>query len=202
MHHRQETAMKRDVNQKYNTNSSILENPYSLSHTEREIIRNVWTIGSPIILIIGTIDYIMSIIIFSRKRMRNRTLGIADLLSLLGLLRYYIREITYVDIRNTTENACKLHTLLVYCMRHFTAWILVTVPIERFIAVWYPFKANIICTKRNGAFALTAVGVIIFSVNAHYLCSMKFKVTSSNSTTSCICIMRSSIVLSLYECAV
>ena len=125
-----------------NTNHSNLENPYSLSHAERGIIRKVWTIGSPIILIIGTIGNIMSIIIFSRKRMRKRTsmyfivLGKADLLSLLGLLRYYIRELTDVDIRNTSEIACKLHILLAYCMRQYTAWILVTVTLERFISVW------------------------------------------------------------------
>ena len=39
MHNGQETVIERDVNQERNTNHSNLENPYSLSHAEGEIIR-------------------------------------------------------------------------------------------------------------------------------------------------------------------
>ena len=62
---------------------------------------------------------------------------------------------------------------------------MVTVTIERFISVWYPFKANIISILRNGAIGSTAVGAILFGENAHYLWSMED--ISSNSTTSHIC---------------
>ena len=176
------------------TDHNYFERSSSVIYASDDVKRRVWTICSPIILVIGTIGNILSILVFARKGMRNLTsalylivLAIADLLLLyLGLLRYYIRELTDVDIRDTSETACKLHIIFVYFMRHFTSWILVSVTVERFISVWYPFKAKIICTLRNGAIVLAALGLVLFSANLHSLWTMEL-VSTSNTTDSYEC---------------
>ena len=173
-------------------NGNALEN--SCKNVDSEIKRKIWTISSPILLVFGTVGNTLSIITFSRKELRKNTsalyfivLAIADLLSLyLGLLRYYIRELIFIDIREKNEVVCKVHVFLVGFIRHFSAWILVTVTIERFIAVWYPFKAKTICTMRNGAIALAVLGVLVFSANAHSLWTMEF-VPEFNTTDSFQC---------------
>ena len=173
-------------------NGNALEKSYK--YFDSEIKRKIWTISSPIILVFGTVGNTLSIITFSRKELRKNTsalyfivLAIADLLLLyLGLLRYYIRELTNIDIREKNELVCKVHVFLVSFMRHFSAWILVTVTIERFISVWYPFKAKAVCTMRNGAIALAVLGVLVFSANAHSLWTMEL-VPAFNTTNPFKC---------------
>ena len=145
-------------------------------HPDLEKAHYIWVIWSPITIVMGTIGNVLAIVVLSRKEMRKATssmyliiLAVSDIFVLyLGLLRNFIRELYDVDVRDHSEPVCKLHIFLVYFTGHFSAWVLVAVAVERFISVWFPFKAKVLCTRRNGLFALLLLVAILLAADGHF----------------------------------
>ena len=152
--------------------------PYdTFDEPEEEIAHYIWLISSPIVIAIGIIGNTLSILILSRKRMRKHTsafyftvLAVTDLLVLnVGLLRHFLVALMGYDlIRTYSQESCKIHTFLVYFLGQFSAWVLLSVTFERFISVWFPFKARYICTRKNAAIGLVILAVFISSANVHF----------------------------------
>ena len=143
----------------------------------RQTSHLIWVIGSPIILALGTMGNALAIVVLTRKRMRRISsaflltiLAIFDTLMLyLGLLRHFIRELTGVDIRDNANGAwCKWHIFLLYYTRHMSSWVLVAVALERFVSVWFPFKAKTLCTHRNAAYGLICLALPLGMINTHF----------------------------------
>ena len=136
----------------------------------------IWKISSPIVMTLGTIGNTLAIVVLSKKKMRRMpssliliVLAVSDLLMLyIGLLRHCIREYTGVDIRYFTLTGCRIHIFLVYFINHLSAWLLVAVALERFISVWFPFRAKTICTHRNAALGVCAIAVALVGINLHF----------------------------------
>ena len=143
---------------------------------ENIIVYYILVVCSPILIVFGTIGNAIVITVLSRRRMRQATssfflilLAVVDLMVLnLGLMRDFIRALTDLDIRKFSQVGCKVHIFLVYFCRHFSAWILVAVAVERFISVWFPFNAKAICTHRNGTIALSIIAVVLTTINSHF----------------------------------
>ena len=145
-----------------------------------QLATTLWKVGAPIIIGMGTLFNILTIIVLLRKRMRSSSssrylivLAVCDILALnVGLLRHYIKEVMKVDIRNFSDASCKIHVFLVYFFTHLSGWILIFLAVERFIAVWFPFKAKVLCTPKKGTAALVAIVVSLFAINAHFFWTM------------------------------
>ena len=143
---------------------------------QEEVEHTIWKISSPIVMTLGTIGNTLAIVVLSKKKMRRMpsslfliVLAVSDLLMLyLGLLRHCIRVFNEVDIREFTLTGCKVHVFLVYFIKHFSAWLLVAVALERFISVWFPFRAKTICTHRNAAFGVCAIAVALVGINLYF----------------------------------
>ena len=152
--------------------------PYNtFNEPEEEIAHYIWLIGSPIVIAIGIIGNTLSILILSRKRMRKHTsafyftvLAVTDLLVLtVGLLRNFLVALMgYDPIRTYSQASCKIHTFLVYFLGQFSAWVLLSVTVERFISVWFPFKARYLCTYKHAAIGLVILAVCLSSANFHF----------------------------------
>ena len=163
---------------------------------EEEIAHYIWLIGSPIVIAIGIIGNTLSILILSRKRMRKHTsafyftvLAVTDLLVLnVGLLRNFLEALMEYDpIRSYSQASCKIHTFLVYFLGQFSAWVLSSVTVERFISVWFPFKARYICTRKNAAIGLVILAVFLCSANVHFFWTRGLS-TLGNDTVKVYCI--------------
>lgn len=76
----------------------------------------VWLIGSPTLLIVGTLGSIISITVMSRKNLQLShaivfllALSVMDLLVLYtGLLRHWMKQLTGTDIRAYSSLSCKV----------------------------------------------------------------------------------------------
>ena len=166
------------------------DKPQSIFRTKQEeIANNVWLICSPIILALGTIGNILAIVVLSRKQMRWKTssfplriLALVDLMMLyLGLLRQLVRTSTQVDIRHLSQLGCKLHLVLLYTAKHFSAWILVFLAVERFIVVWFPFRSRTLCKRRNEVVGLVIIGICLLAINSHFFLTYGETLRISNS---------------------
>ncbi|CAH1794123.1 unnamed protein product [Owenia fusiformis] len=136
----------------------------------------IWIYVPPILIILGTLGNTCSILVLSRKRMRTNTtslfliaLAIVDTLVLwTGLLRYWIRSLISVDVRNISSAGCKVHMFLVYTLTHLSSWFLVMVAIERLIAVYFPHKVKLLCTRMTFLMSMLTVILTIFALNMHF----------------------------------
>ena len=143
---------------------------------QEEVANTIWKISSPIVMTLGTIGNTLAIVVLSKKKMRRMpsslfliVLAVSDLLMLyLGLLRRCIQQFNGIDIRHFTQAGCKVHVFLVYFINHLSAWLLVAVALERFISVWFPFRAKTICTHRNAALGICAIAVALVGINLHF----------------------------------
>ena len=173
------------------------EFPYSYFRSESELRTGVllWQIVSPILIVCGTIGNVLSMIVLSRKNMRQSVsstyllgLSAADLMVLyVGLLRQWLRYLGF-DIRLATNWLCKLHWWLLYVTLDFSVWLLIMVTIERVISTFKPFSTRILCTRKRAKVAITAVGITVLVCNSHVLYGMERTITSvENGTFSYNC---------------
>ena len=176
--------------------------PYRRFETpHEEAAHTIWKISSPIVMTLGTIGNALAIVVLSKKKMRRMpsslfliVLAVSDLLMLyLGLLRHCIRVFNEVDIREFTLTGCRTHVFLVYFIKHFSAWVLVAVALERFISVWFPFRAKTICTHRNAALGVCAIAVALVGINLHFFWTQGeriVRIANSNRTRKYACYHR------------
>ena len=162
-----------------------------------QLATTLWKVGAPIIIVMGTLFNILTIIVLLRKRMRSSSssrylivLAVCDILSLnIGLWRHYIKEVMKVDIRNFSDAGCKIHVFLLYFFTHLSGWVLIFLAVERFIAVWFPFKVKVFCSPKKGTAALVAIGISLLAINAHFFWTMGLIsfITGPNEEKQLIC---------------
>ena len=121
----------------------------------------------PVIVVVGTIGNILAYIIFSRKRFENtifatyfRFLLIIDTIGLvylaLGKFLYFKYEI---NIRDFNVSLCRLTMLLAYSVPPISAYILVAISIDRWLAI---SKPTILLFRRKRSFQIgVCIGIIV-----------------------------------------
>ncbi|XP_046334323.2 probable G-protein coupled receptor 139 [Haliotis rufescens] len=157
------------------SNCSNEENEAILPNEETANL--LWTIISPILLLLGTVGNLLSIVVLTRKAMRKSNmskyltcLAVADLAVLyVGLLREWVLHGFEKDIRDVHTVACKIHAWLTYSSLHTSAWIQVSMTIERTVFVWRPLRYRILCTKRVATISVGIVISICLILNSHFL---------------------------------
>jgi hypothetical protein len=125
----------------------------------------------PVIVLIGTLANILAFIIFSRKKFEKtifstyfRILLIIDTIGLVYLaMGKFIRFKYKINIRDFNEHLCRLTLLLAYSIPPISAYILVSISIDRWLTI---AKPNVFHLRRKPAFQ---IGVCIFIIAANLL---------------------------------
>ncbi len=102
-------------------------------------------------------------------------LAVCDTLSLLtGLLRKWVINLNGVDMRNSSEVACRVHTFLTYTCQVVGSWTLVVFTLDRTVSVLLPLKSKTLCTYRRVAllWAVAAAVVCLFNSQIFFLFSI------------------------------
>ncbi|CAH1786278.1 unnamed protein product, partial [Owenia fusiformis] len=162
-----------DTGQRPETNTSNYKTYKTIGTTETQ--RKIWNYWSPLIIVFGTFGNALSLCVLGRKKMRSRTtsvyliaLACVDMGALwMGLVPHWLNYIN-TDIQPYgTSSGCKILTFLLYVCVHLSAWILVTVTIERIIAVFIPLKAKSLCEIKVSFISLLVLilGIICLNLN-------------------------------------
>ncbi len=135
-----------------------------------------------VLVISGTVGNILSFIVLQsyvfRKLASSYILSALALVDtgvlLTGLLRHCILAFSggTVDIRSYSSASCKIHTFLTFCLMQISAWTLVLVTTARLISAVVPYKAHIICSRRNVLLALSIVIAVLVLLNSHMFFTM------------------------------
>ena len=168
------------------TNTSMEEDYDDFTtYSEYQASILIWKVVPPILILLGTIGNILSIVVLTRKSIKDSTtalyltfLAASDLCVLYtGLLRQWIRYLFKYDVRNLSEAVCKIHIWLVYSSLDFSAWIIIAFTLERVICVWCPFSAKTKCNRKYAMALLIAILLFLLALNSHMLYGLVNKET-------------------------
>lgn len=145
-------------------------------YAEYVIAINLWKYGSPILLILGSVGNLITFIVLMQRKNRVSStamfliaLAVSDILILwTGLFREWIRHQNGKDIRTYSEFGCRLHLFLTYLSFQCSSWFLVTVTVERLIAVLLPHKIKNICNPRNAGIVILMIVILLMLLNGHW----------------------------------
>ena len=168
------------VNQTMDLNQSDEKGLDYHSYSEYKASIIIWKTVPPLLIIFGTGGNILSIVVLTRKSIRKSTTAIflifltfSDLCVLYtGLFRQWLIYLINTDIRHLSEAFCKIHTWLVYSSLDFSAWIIISVTLERIIAVWCPYSHNSKCSRQTALICIITLLTFILGLNAHLLYGM------------------------------
>ena len=116
-----------------------------MNHEAKEIIKNVFVLAIPFVLIWGVVGNAFSFIIFSRKKFRVtffsvyfRILAFTDTFTLLFIINDFSATYLNEDIQNSSFIMCKMFYYFIYSISPISAWILVTVSLDRMLNIIKP----------------------------------------------------------------
>ncbi|KAL7732258.1 hypothetical protein ACLKA6_018494 [Drosophila palustris] len=113
----------------------------------------------PIICCTGSIGNILSVFVFFMTKLRKLSssfylaaLAISDTCFLCGL---FVQWLNFLNINIYNQNYfCQFFTFFSYLASFCSVWFVVAFTVERFIAVMYPLKRQIMCTVRRAKIVL------------------------------------------------
>ncbi|ESO98843.1 hypothetical protein LOTGIDRAFT_158793 [Lottia gigantea] len=155
----------------------IVINSSFTEYTEYKAAMWIWRLCSPILILFGSVGNILSLIVLVRKRLRSSptmffltVLALVDLSVLyIGLLRLWFEYSYEINLRESSEFACRVHTFLVYFTLSYSVWIIVAVTIDRCIIVCAPFKAKTLSSLSKAKKTVLIIAIILICFNAHIL---------------------------------
>ncbi|KAL8581215.1 hypothetical protein ACOMHN_038315 [Nucella lapillus] len=139
----------------------------------------LWKVYPPVVILLGTFGNVMSIVIMSRMTSEESTVNIffiaiavGDLLVLYsGMMMNSWLEITF-DFRYITLSPV-LHYVLKWWVAPasgtFISWMLVSVSLQRVLAVVWPHLVSRIYTRRRVRFLIGSFAVFFACFHSHFL---------------------------------
>ena len=124
----------------------------SLQTTEQDtisiVLQNLFWYVPPVMFAIGIPGNLLSIMLvcrpaFTRSSMKPFIIALAvtdTSLLVLGLGRYWVKNVFQFDIRLTHMVACCTHTFLVYWLVHVCSWLVVGMTWQRTLVVVFPYN--------------------------------------------------------------
>ncbi|XP_041359828.1 lysophosphatidic acid receptor 6-like isoform X1 [Gigantopelta aegis] len=147
--------------------------------TERltETTRWLWKICGPLIFIPRLIGNFIAMWIFIKLKITSSKaflhlfiLAVTDTSVLFtNLGRVWIKYTFDLDVRNLSDTGCKIHEFFAYTFMDFSGWILVSLSIERFISVYFPFNFRQWRTIKIAILKLVFLFLLMCAINAHIL---------------------------------
>ena len=129
----------------------------------------------PVIVLVGTTGNALSAAVMLRRRMRTTSiycyllvLAVVDTMVLyISAFKTWLRFVSGVEWLHASTSACRALMFLIVVTIHLSAWLIVVVSADRFVAVWMPLRAMTLCTPRRALFICATVAVVIAAANVH-----------------------------------
>ena len=130
----------------------------------------------PIIIILGTFGNFMSFAVMMRRTMKKSStcfyitmIAVTDQMVLIfsGMHRWLTVLIKW-DAMVASPASCKILNFLIYFSFQLSAWLLVAMTIERFIAIQFPLKAAKYATVSRAKKVSLLLLIILIVINSHF----------------------------------
>ena len=159
----------------------------------------------PIIIFVGTFGNVMSFLIMVQREIRQTstffylaTLAVADTVVLyISAFKTWIMVLTGFELLHQSTAACKISIFLTQFCVHFSAWLIVAVTVERFLAVWFPLRATTMCNLARAKFVTVMIAMIFILINSHIFWTAKLH-TLHNGQVKCMSYAYENIVCKVF----
>ena len=129
----------------------------------------------PFVIFIGTVGNLLALGVLLTKRMRYTSvnvylayLAIADTVVLyLSGFKTWIRVLTDWELLQVSNAGCKITMFLILLSLHVSAWLIVCVSLDRFVAVWFPFTSKALCTPSRARIFCGVITVLLAVYNSY-----------------------------------
>ena len=129
----------------------------------------------PVIVLVGTTGNALSAAVMLRRRMRATSiycyllvLAVVDTTVLyVSAFKTWLRFVAGVEWLHASTLACRSLMFLLLVALHLSAWLIVVLSADRFVAVWMPLRAMTLCTPRRARLLCAAVTGVIVLANLH-----------------------------------
>ena len=111
----------------------------------------VGKIAVSLIIIIGIPGNILSIIVINQKYFRRQSISLvltclaisdASLLLVFTFNKKFMMEFVGKNVRALSQQGCVFFFWVFRTSKMTSSWMIVLISVERFVAVWFPFKAH------------------------------------------------------------
>lgn len=134
----------------------------------------------PILCVTGILGNILAFIVFTKFKVRSTTnvyltaLAVSDTIKLLCDFLYFV--VVFLDKIDMCDTSHAVYVTL-YPYAHYilnfslcnTAWLTVSVAVERYIYMKWPERATVICTVRRAILTCVVVWIVVMLVNVPFL---------------------------------
>ena len=153
-------------------------NPPLLPVSNSPLVVAVYRYGLTLIVLIGLLGNAASVMTFTRRNLRRTStccLFLAVAISDSFFLLLCIFDFVEVGIAQAPiflsnyDNFCRFRWFSSGFTRFCSAWLLVTVAIDRWIRTRFPFHTNKICTHRNVFISIVIVMIAACALHSHML---------------------------------
>ena len=140
----------------------------------------------PTVLIVGVTGNFLSIAVMAShgysqntSRMYLIALAVSDSMALFTqpFQKAFFSRLVGKDLRSLTVIGCKIFYIARRSSKMTASWFVVLLCFERFVAVWFPLRAKLICTKRTAVVSIVCVYILILSYTTSW--SWASKITSN-----------------------
>jgi len=102
----------------------------------------------PVIIVTGSFGNLLAGLVLLRPRMRMTSVyfyllalaGADTLVLYTSAFKTWIRLLTNYELLHLSDVTCKLLMFILLVSLYLSAWLVVLTTVDRFIAVWFPFK--------------------------------------------------------------
>ncbi|ELU01645.1 hypothetical protein CAPTEDRAFT_198894 [Capitella teleta] len=156
---------------------------------EYTVANVVWSIWSPVLLLVGLIGNTLSFVTLARQILRHRVstiyfraLCIADSGALLfGLLPIWPLYLAGYDVTAQHAVICKLRNFLFITFSDASIWLICAFTLDRLVAVVFPLKRKSYCTRRHALIAITVIWAVATLKNVPMLITWGIRETHNYS---------------------
>ena len=132
----------------------------------------LWKMFLPVFFLVGVPGNILSIVVLSRKRMRDSTTSVyLRLLATIVLLIAVPREILYyyafIMVVRLSSFTCKFYAFLHPGFIAISWCLLPVITLDRFIHVKYPVWAKEHCSKKSAVIIFLVLAATVLAINCH-----------------------------------
>ena len=153
--------------------NSIYDNVVQL----RVIAEYIYVASSSIITILCVVGNLLTLVIMTRKSFRFTSVAVylsalatSDILTMImDDLNNWFRAVPKISLLWISDGFCKFHRFFFNVVYTYSAWIVTSVCIERFIVVWFPFRAKQLCSYRNSVVTVSVMPVPICAIYLYNL---------------------------------
>lgn len=129
----------------------------------------IFVVSNPIITIVSVVCNALTLMIMSQRSLRRTSVAVYlsalaasdSLVLILDIFNNWFRTVLKIYLLGISGPFCKFHRFFFRVAYTYSAWLVTSVSVERFIVVWFPLRAKTVCSYRNTVATVAAMPVPI-----------------------------------------